>query len=417
MKVWKRIGRCSSVAACTLLALLAMPAMAVHMNIQAEFRPDPANPHLNKFENKTPNTGYCVVYPAQCAALNLFSLRAGISSESIGTIPAFHTDPRQGAMFKLPTEWQDLTVIHRQTQEVETVRVRILGIGSTYSVPNLVSLVGGGVTPLQAHERLWTGSNWVYAPSPCRGTGVSNYGTISFTFFWGAPVGSLCAKQARFDIPSMRFNYLEFAYELSTPNPLGMSSGEYTGSHQYTVGPGQDFDLGNMMMPSSPTLTLNFTLSVLHELKVEVPPGANRIELVPKGGWQAWLNQGRKPARLFRDQTFNMSASSRFKMQMACEWVIGDTCALKNTSDGHQVPVDVSVSLPYGLTREDGAAVNRQPLLLSGAGTELFKPGFYVNRRPGTLHFEVKKDYADQMLSRGGTTYSGQVTVVWDSEL
>jgi hypothetical protein len=215
----------------------------------------------------------------------------------------------------------------------------------------------------------------------------------------------------------MRYNYLEFAYELITPNPLGMSSGEYFGSHQYTVGPGQDFDLGNLMMPSSPTLTLNFTLSVQHELKVEVPPGANRIELVPQGGWQAWVNQGRKPARLFRDQTFNISSSSRFKMQMSCERVIGDTCALKNTTDDHEVPLDVSVSLPNGLTREDGSAVSRQPLLLSGVGTELFKPGFYVNRRPGTLHFEVKKDYAEAMVERGGTTYSGQVTVVWDSEL
>jgi hypothetical protein len=56
-------------------------------------------------------------------------------------------------------------------------------------------------------------------------------------------------------------------------------------------------------------------------------------------------------------------------------------------------------------------------LLLSGAGTELFQPGFYVNRRPGTLHFEVKKDYAEQMLERGGSTYSGQVTVVWDSQV
>ncbi|MBH3420844.1 hypothetical protein AO268_22035 [Pseudomonas sp. ICMP 8385] len=415
MNVLTRIGRC--VAAYTLLALLAMPVMAVQMNIQAEFRPDPANPHLNKFENKTPSVGYCLGFPAQCAALNLFSLRASISANSTGPIAAFHTDPRQGAMFKVPTQWQDLTVIHRQTQEVETVRVRIMGVGSTYGVPNLVSLVGGGVTPLQAHGLLWTGSSWVYPPRSCLGTGISAYGSISYTFFWRTPLDSLCAKQARFDIPSMRYNYLEFAYELSTPNPLGMSSGEYTGSHQYTVGPGQDFDLGNLMMPSSPTLTLNFTLSVQHELKVEVPPGANRIELVPQGGWQAWLNQGRKPARLFRDQTFNVSASSRFKMQMSCERIIGDTCALKNTTDGHEVPLDVSVSLPHGLTRADGAGVSRQPLLLSGAGTELFQPGFYINRRPGTLHFEVKKDYADQMLSRGGTTYSGQVTVVWDSEL
>lgn len=419
IKVSKWVGQGSQVVASLLLASLAMPAMGVEMNIHAEFRPDPAQPHLNKFENKTPSVGYCVAFPAQCTSLNIFSLRAAITADSVAQITAFHTDPRQGAMFKVPTEWQDLTVVHRQTQETETLRVRIMGVGSTYIVPNLVDLVGGGVTPLQAHQRMWTGSSWVYPPSSCLGTGVSLYwpSLSMYGFFWRTPVGSLCAKQARFDIPTMRLSTLEFAYELATPNPLGMSSGEYVGSHQYTVGPGRDFDLGDVMLPSSPTLTLNFTLAVQHDLKVEVPPNGSRIELVPQGGWQAWLNQGRKPARLFRDQTFSISASSRFKMQMSCERSIGDTCALKNTTDGHEVPLDVSVSLPHGLNRPDGSAVQRQPLLLSGAGTEQFLPGFYVNRRPGTLHFEVKKGYADQMLERGDTTYTGQVTVVWDSEL
>jgi hypothetical protein len=174
--------------------------------------------------------------------------------------------------------------------------------------------------------------------------------------------------------------------------------------------------MGDVMLPDDGLLTLDFRLSVEHFLHVELPPGGNRLELVPQGGWQAWLNQGRKPARLFRDQTFNLSASSRFKMQMACESTMGDTCALKNASDNHEVPLDVSVSLPHGLSRPDGSAVDRQPLLLSGAGTEVFQPSFYVYRRPGTLHFEVKKDYVDQMLERGGSTYAGQITVIWDSE-
>ena len=103
-------------------------------------------------------------------------------------------------------------------------------------------------------------------------------------------------------------------------------------------------------------------------------------------------------------------------MQLECERVMGDTCALRN-ADGHQVPLDISVSLPYGLNRPDGSAVNRQPLLLSGAGTQLFQPGHYVNRRPGTLHFEVGREHTDNMLSQGGSTYSGMATVIWDSDL
>ncbi|WP_285427784.1 MULTISPECIES: hypothetical protein [unclassified Pseudomonas] len=394
----------------------ALPAMAAELDIRAEFRPDPAQPHLNKFENKTPNVGFCVIYPGQCTSLNIHSLRAPIRVDSVATIPALHTDPRQGAMFKVPTDWRDLTVVHRQTQEVETVKVRIVGIGSTYGVPNLIEVVGGGVGVAAAHSLLW-GGRWVYPPVSCLGTGWGTFfGQESYAFFWRVPDGSVCAKQAKFDIPRMTYSHLEFTYELTTPNPLGMSSGEYTGSYQYTVGPNQDFDMGDVMLPNDSLLTLNFTLNVEHDLKVEVPPGGNRIELVPQGGWQAWLNQGRKPARLFRDQTFTISASSRFKMQLECERVMGDTCALRNAA-GHQVPLNLSVSLPNGLNRPDGSAVSRQPLLLSGAGTEQFDPRYYVNRRPGTLHFEVAREHTETMLAQGGSTYSGQATVIWDSEL
>eukprot|EP01030_Chromulinospumella_sphaerica_P005960 gene5960-5829_t len=161
------------------------------------------------------------------------------------------------------------------------------------------------------------------------------------------------------------------------------------GNLTYTIGPHGDFDLGDIMLPSSPSLTLNFALDVQHTLKVEVPPGGSRVELVPQGGWQSWLTQGRKPTRLFRDQTFNISASSRFKMQLQCQYVLGNTCSLNELLSGDFVPLNVGVSLPHGLTDAGGQPVNRRPLRLDGSGTQLFMPGIYVDRKPGTLHFEI----------------------------
>ncbi|WP_312830505.1 hypothetical protein [Pseudomonas rhodesiae] len=411
------MNRASPLNLAVLVGLLSLggtgTAQAISENITALFKPDPTNPMVNKFQNTTPISSICQSHiPTQCQALNLFSLRIpGFDALSNGPILANHADERQGFMVQVPSHWRNVLVTHTKTGETETVQMRIAGFGGLWQVPR-----PPGVSAWAQPGVGWT-QQWARAPSPCISTGHLKAGLQTATYFWMVPEGAgVCSRKPSQELAYMRIYQMEYAYELRTPNPLGMSSGEYTGSLTYTMGPGGDYDFGDVLIPTDNQLTFSIFLEVQHDLKIEVPPGGNRIELVPQGGWQAWLNQGRKPARLFRDQTFNISASSRFKMQLECERVMGNTCALRN-ADGHQVPLDISVSLPYGLNRPDGSAVNRQPLLLSGAGTELFQPGYYVNRRPGTLHFEVAKEHADSMLAQGGSTYSGQATVIWDSDL
>ena len=395
----------------------APTANALTRDITALFRPDPSKPNENTFLNTTPVSGYCATYSQECAITRMFSIRLPFTFNSAAPIQANHGDVRQGAMFKVPANWRPVQVTHAGTGETEVVEVRFSGLGSTYRVPGgVVAVVGGGVDVLTAHQRLW-GSSWVYAPAPCRYSGVGFYNATDYDFFWKAPVEDVCAKWARYLIPGMSYNHLDFAYELRTPNPLKMSSGQYTGSLTYSVGPGQDIDMGDVMLPNDSALTLNFKLDVEHTLKVEVPPGGNRVDLVPQEGWQAWLNSGRKPTRLFRDQRFHISASSRFKMGLECQYVSGNTCAITETGSGHAVPVDVSVTLPDGLTDAAGQPVNRRQLRLDGSGTELFQPGFYVDRRSGTLHFEVGRSQVEAMLDTGAKAYSGNVTVIWDSEV
>lgn len=206
-------------------------------------------------------------------------------------------------------------------------------------------------------------------------------------------------------------------YELATPNPLKMKAGIYTGSLRYTVGPMMDFDLGDIMIPSDNELVFNFTLKVDHIFKVEIPPGGNKVELVPQGGWQAWLNQGRKPTRLFRDQTFNIWTSTSFKMSMECEhYAANSTCALQDDKN-NQVPVDVAVSLHSSLIDSEQQSVSRRRLRVDGVGTERFEPALYVDRKPGTLHFEVSRGAVEEMLQRDSRSYSGDITVIWDSQI
>jgi hypothetical protein len=400
-----------------LFSLWLPTASAIDVSIQASFRPDSANPQQNRFKNDTPPSGYCADYPVQCSDNGMFSLRVPIQFHSNAPIAANHASPRQGATFKVPAQWSELSVVHEATGEPETVRVRIAGLGSTYVTEDVISLVGGGSDYRIAHNQLW-GASWVNAPAPCLYSGVGYFGSAYYRFFWKTPTEGTCSKQARFNVPWLRYDYLDFAYELVTPNPLGMSAGRYTGSLTYTVGPNGDFDMGDVMQPSDSALTLNFTLEVQHTLKVEIPPGGNRIELVPQGGWQAWLTQGRKPTRLFRDQTFNLSSSSRFKMNLACQYGFdADTCALLDPVSRHYVPIKVSVTLPNGLVDAAAQPVSRRPLRRGNGGTEQFQPRFYVDRKPGTLHFEIAQDQVGEMLKPGvARSYSGLVTVIWDSE-
>ena len=391
-------------------------ANAIVKDVSATFRPDPAKPHENKFKNTTPNEGYCSRYSGRCESLNIFSLQLPIKFNSNAPIQANHDDPRKGAMFKVPSTWRPLQVVNEQTGETATVEVRIAGIGALWVTRQSVSwLVGGDVDWTVAHRMLWEGGSWMYPPAGCGASGSADWGHYHYAGFWLVPAGTVCAKKARYLIPEFEYDYLDFAYELRTPNPLAMSTGTYSGSINYTIGPHQDFDMGDIMLTDESIVTLDFKLQVDHTLKVEIPPGGNRVELEPQGGWQSWLQQGRRPTRLFKDQTFNIYASSRFKMKLECSMSSGDSCALFD-GDVNNAQLLISVSLPHGLTDAGGQTVNRR--LLSTKEQLVFQPGFYIDRKPGTLHFEVLPEHMADMIQPGQSRhYSGQVTVIWDSEV
>ncbi|MEX3775732.1 hypothetical protein [Pseudomonas sp. MYb118] len=399
------------------LLLMTSHASALTQEITAKFVPDPANPMKNEFVNTTPQSGVCEWHASAiplCLALGIFSIRSdNFWADSNGPILANHQDPRQGAMWKVPSEWRDLQVTHRETGEVETVQVRIAGIGHRWNLDR-----PPGVSAWNLPNVNWQ-SQWKQAPSPCRSIDYIAAGVSYALFFWIVPENAgVCHRTPGTDIPKFWYSNIEYAYAIKTPRPLQMSTGQYVGSINYSMGPMGDFDFGDVMIPRDTQLTFNFTLDVQHSLDVKIPPGGHRVELVPQGGWQAWLNHGRKPERLFRDQTFNISSSSRFKMNLECEHSTGgNTCALWEPKSDHRVPLKVSITLPNGLVDANQQAVVRRPLFVDGSGTQLIQPTYYVDRKPATLHFEIAREQVEQMLTGEGKTYSGNVTVVWDSQV
>jgi hypothetical protein len=412
----KRSARYGAFIVGLMVTLFPVSAAAVTQQIRAVFYPDANNPQFNKFENRTPLSGFCLDNPSQCKTDNLFSLRLPIRSYSNATIVGGHANKRLGAMFNIPSQWHMVTVNH-PTAPPQTVRFRVAGMGVAYKLPKSAPELTGGL----GHSYLFEGGTWSYAGAPCVGlNGAGN--DIGFNSFWRHPLAAgICAKKAMFDIPQpFQYETFDITYELETPNPQDMVSGLYTGQHVFRVGPGQEFDLGDVMIPEDNTIVLDFLLDVEHVLKVDVPPGGDKVQLVPVGGWQSWLQAGRRPVSLFRDQTFNISASSRFKIFIGCGPGVNGECALEDSDLNRRVELFVFISLPNGITDLSGQPVRRLRLKTGEGNEQYFKPGTYVDRAPGTLHFEVPPHSMATMLRPGegrGGRYTGVVRVFWDSDI
>ena len=325
-------------------------------------------------------------------------------------------------MFKVPANWRTLDVVDRVTGHRETVEVRISGIGAGYRFnQSLMDLLGlpHGTSFYTASVAMWGAPGfWGNgALPPCKGTyyGVIEDGGTGEEFFWLVPAEGVCAKKANYLIPEFTYNNLQFSYELRTPTPLTMRTGLYSGTIDYTIGPGGDFDMGDVMQANDSNLTLDFTLDVEHVLKVDIPPGGNHVELLPEGGWQRWLqNPARIPEKLFRDQTFHISTSGPFSMRLICSNMYVYWCAIRNENN-LSIPLKVEVSLPSGIVDSKGRPVVRQ--VLRNDLDVKFQPGIYVDNKPAVLHFQVLRWIKEMLRDHAGSTFTGTVTVVWDSEV
>ena len=189
----RRYGKFLALSIVSFLIIgVQQSAQAESVSITARFKPDPAQPHQNKFENTTPPSGYCATFPEECASNQMFSLQVPIEFNSRAPIAANHSSPRSGAMLTVPSQWRELTVYHESTREPETVRVRIVGIGSKYVTEDVMQLVGGADDYRLAHSLLW-GATWVYAPEPCLYSGVGFFSNTAYKFFWKTPSQGECA--------------------------------------------------------------------------------------------------------------------------------------------------------------------------------------------------------------------------------
>lgn len=409
------------------MVLLATSAagMAANMNITASFSPSMDKPENNVFTNTTPQSGYCIDLPDQCIDADRFSIDMGGITASLATSGfTANSEPRMGMYFKLPGAWRDIIVTNQDSTQM-TVRFRVSALAASYNVNDW------GLTE---HRESWNGASFVNAPSPCTYSGVGLYSIKRYSFMWKWPISdTACYKTASKDLTGEPYliDKVSIGYELQTPDPLKAEAGVYTGKLTLSVGPGGDIDFGDNFQASDTELTINFTLSVNHELKLTTTAENQAVLLQPcalgrvctgdegQTNWERWMVTRITP-QLTGRSNFSLSSSGAFTVYLECEQQSGPDCALRSDKMPSQtVPVQALLTLPDNIIDNfTNSTVSKRRL---EAGRDLTKNIFvtkaFGQNRAGSIDFLIGQKDVDAMLTTRPDTYRGAITVIFDPKI
>ncbi|WMW04857.1 hypothetical protein [Pseudomonas entomophila] len=372
-------------------------AWAVDVTLSARYMGDAAG----QFENTTPRADFCGRWPVMCTKDTV-----DLPISFLKTTSKRAADPRDRLFVRLPPR-RTVTVVNQSTLdsypvtlEFQEFSLELQRTRGTADVP-IFDLEGGCAIRISnslnfgAYGRFLWSVNDPRDPQPCYSDSVRGEDE---------------------DQVESEVGLAGTTYSLIMPRPIGMPQGTYRGSTQFTVGADADFAFGNNVSGlNDRVLTVHLDLDVRHDLYLRFPPGSDRAVLEPPGGWQAYLGGRGVPSRLERDLPFRIWSSGPFKVYKRCEFDMGAHCGIRNPMH-HAVPVEVSLSLPSNVQHGGGAA-RHVPLSTGATGAPVFNPQHLLFDQPGQLHFQVRQAGVGEMVVHAGTTYQGQVTVVFDAEL
>ena len=419
-----RLFKSTRLLYCALALLLmghALQASGYDKTIEAVYKPDPNNPSQKTFVIVTPGEGHCAGQPSPCPGALGVSLPIVFESAAGIDAPTNALNPRQGAYLKIPLIWRSVMLTNTRTGSQAELKVRAMAFGARYVLikPAAELSPGGPTAPYLGHGLLWQGGTWHESVQPCYSSRLWYLVAKVHEFFWRYSSNDTCTKKALFDIPGpFIYNRAETGFEFAMPNPLEMEPGEYTATTLYSLGPGQDFDMGDLMLPSDNQIALNFKFVVHSALTVDFPPGAQRAVLQPREGWQGWLNSGRRPPALSALQDFRLSASSNFRMYLDCQYLIGTDCGIyaESATQNTKVAVNTTVSFPAGITLMPGKQPAFKVPLAQGIhnAVNFAVDGVQMSQR-AMLNYEITPEVTALMVENPGSTYSGVVTIVFDA--
>lgn len=407
-----------------VLLATSLSSAATTLTITANFSPSLEHPENNTFTNTTPQSGYCNSWPGECEANKIFSIGLGLDASLSAAGFSPNAAPRDSMYFHMPGAWRNVTVVNAEGESA-TVQFRVSAFSSTYVTHNDWTV--------DDHRDFWVGSSFVYAPSPCVYSGVGRFSPTRYTFLWKWPVSNAaCYKIASKELTGepYRIENMSVAYEIKTPEPLKMGSGEYVGTLHFTAGPGGDFDFGDSFTVNDSAVDVVFRLSVNHELKVSTTADDHQVTLQPckqgavctaeegRANWERWMVTRITPI-LTGKSAFNISSSGAFTVHLDCAQQSGDECALKSDNSGQLVPVSIMLNLPDNIVdSQTGASVVRRPL---GIGKDIsrgvFNTRIYGQDKKGSLEYLVRQRDVETMLQTRPDSYRGTVTIIFDPNI
>ncbi|VXA77904.1 MULTISPECIES: hypothetical protein [Aeromonas] len=388
--------------------LLSGNVCSQSIDVTAEYKPAPYE--SNDFDNGTfVNTTTCSV-PApfmsiqSCATptSRLDSVLFYVSRRGIRDVRAQPTNPRDNFIFmQAPTDKIMLLKSERGTQYPVLFTPDKLGVHIEFL--DLFPPQSGLIWESFKHPV----GGCTYLDS--LGGGPTADRIKAFQVLFGNVAGNSCYTPLSVD---RRVNIVGMflGFKIKHPSPLNMPNGVYNGTIKFSINPTGDISFGNGNYSSDPSLTINLTLTVRHQLKIDferVEEGWQRVFLLPPNGWDS-LNhkQGDNLTVLEHEMKFRQSSSADFTIKLYCQYMSNNGCALKNNRN-HIVGLNTYyVNGPRDKTK---LSINATRFVVQSGAPQ-------VNIQKSIL-FQIDGNPVREMLRNPGSTYQGDVTLVFDAAI
>ncbi|MFB0767878.1 hypothetical protein ACEU5N_09380 [Aeromonas salmonicida] len=384
-----------------LVVLLGLPVQAASINLTAEYKPATYDVDGAKFINTTPCNGESWS-GFWCNGTSTVDQSQPLSiSMSIGRTVKNNNTLVDALTYLGFVGARDVSLIHQNS-------------GKSYPLKFIFTKIGARLTPNIAKEALEKNSDWLnHIDGDCQYSLASWANSSQVDYLYDIKnqsqlVGGKCYHnkfKSSFSSKGIALSRIYIGYKLRAPDPLKMENGVYKGRLVLSIGRNKDLDFGNGTY-SDNQLTINFTMTVRHQIKVEFPPGSDKVVLQPPGGWHDWIYRGKshQPPHLIAELPYRLWSSSTYNVWLNCQYPDGEYCMLNNTRSGHKARFDVI----YQNGAKDAFVLRA---ITKKSFTGLSKNAARI------LIFKVDKPALTEMMKSPGSTYKGNVTIIYDAAI